>query len=369
MKKICIALFFVIVLVGSFFVPARVRADTEVFTAPGSVARARVLSVDMQQTYAPQGEDVGAVSITTQELTVQILSGDTKGQIVHVISNTFQAYVGETLFVYHILNNTPGGEYEVNEPDRLPVLLALCVLFLISLFVFGGWQGVRAIATLSGSLALIFCILVPGILHGYSPVYLSLTISLGIIVLGAFITHGFNKTTAAAVLSMIGTICITGLITSIAMYAAHFTGRVSDTDGYLYQYTRGTIDLSSILFAGILIGLLGVLYDISISQAISVEELIRADASMSIKRLYQRAIRIGREHIGALVNTLAIAYVGVSLPLILYSYLTPSGSILFTINREIFSTEIIRALIGSTGLILAVPITTVIAITYLKKWT
>ena len=110
-----------------------------------------------------------------------------------------------------------------------------------------------------------------------------------------------------------------------------------------------------------MIGLLGVLYDIAIGQAIAVEELLRAGAHMTRWHVYKRAIRIGREHIGALVNTLAIAYVGSALPLILLSQEGTSFGFLYNINSEIFATEIVRILIGSIGLILGVPVTTFIA--------
>jgi uncharacterized membrane protein len=115
-----------------------------------------------------------------------------------------------------------------------------------------------------------------------------------------------------------------------------------------------------LLFGGIMIGLLGVLYDIAIGQAIAIEELFRAGKHLTRRQVYKRGIRIGREHIGALVNTLAIAYVGASLPLLLLMQNSTTG-ILFIINNEVFSTEIVRILIGSIGLILGVPITTLIA--------
>ena len=115
-----------------------------------------------------------------------------------------------------------------------------------------------------------------------------------------------------------------------------------------------------------MIGLLGILYDAAIGQAIAVEELKRAAAHYSHWELYRRALRIGREHIGALVNTLAIAYVGVSLPLLLLLHFT-NMSIEATINQEIFATEIIRTMVGSIGLILAVPLTTLISVWMLRK--
>jgi uncharacterized membrane protein len=145
------------------------------------------------------------------------------------------------------------------------------------------------------------------------------------------------------------------------MHAAALSGLATEEEVYLNFDTQGTIDMVGLLFGGIMIGLLGVLYDIAIGQAIAVEELFRAGIHMTRLQVYTRAIRIGREHIGALVNTLAIAYVGSALPLLLLAQQGTSFGIAYSINSEIFATEIVRILIGSIGLILAVPVTTLIA--------
>jgi uncharacterized membrane protein len=200
----------------------------------------------------------------------------------------------------------------------------------------------------------------PGILDGYSPILVSIGVASLIIIIGSYITHGFNRTTTAAVIGMIATVLITGLGAFYVVHAAHLSGYNSEEDVYLNFNSRGTIDLVGLLFGGIMIGLLGVLYDIAIGQAIAVEELFRAGIHMTRLQVYRRAIRIGREHIGALVNTLAIAYVGAALPLLLVLQNSTYG-IAYAINNEIFATEIVRILIGSIGLILAVPVTTLLA--------
>jgi uncharacterized membrane protein len=189
---------------------------------------------------------------------------------------------------------------------------------------------------------------------------MSIIVSSIIIILGSYITHGFNKTTSAAVVGMIITISCIGLFAYHSINLTGLTGFETDESTYLHFNSRGTIDLAGLLLGGILIGLLGVMYDAAIGQAISVEELHRVAPHIPRSMIYKRAIRIGREHIGALVNTLAIAYVGASLPLLLLFHLS-SESALVILNREIFSTEIVRSLVSSIGLILTVPITTIIA--------
>ena len=156
---------------------------------------------------------------------------------------------------------------------------------------------------------------------------------------------------------MIITVIITGLLAFAAVHFGKLTGFDSESAIYLNLNSRGQIDIVGILLGGIMIGLLGVLYDVAIGQAISVEELHRIAPHVERRKIFTRALRIGREHIGALVNTLAIAYVGASLSLLLL-FTQSSMEFSVPINKEIFATENIRILIGSFGLVLAVPITT-----------
>jgi len=306
------------------------------------------------------------ISQETQMITAEIISGKDKGKIIELNNDYTMVLVGDKFFGQHYTND--GVEtYYFYELNRLPSIAFFTILFLFILFLFGGIQGIRGLVSLIGSLALIIYILIPSILGGYSPILVSLLVSSAIIVIGSFITHGFNKTTLSAVVGMMITIIITGILASIAVHISHLSGYSSEEAVYLNYNVDKKIDLAGLLLSGILIGLLGILYDVAIGQAVAVEELLRANPKIKRATLYKRSIRIGREHIGALVNTLAIAYVGVSLPLLLLFSSNNTESIPFTLNREIFATEIIRTLIGSIGLILAVPITTFIAIFFLTK--
>jgi uncharacterized membrane protein len=150
------------------------------------------------------------------------------------------------------------------------------------------------------------------------------------------------------------------------VHSARLTGFSSEEATYLNFDTSGSIDFVGLLLGGLVIGLLGILYDAAISQAIAVEELWAMNREATRRHVFTRAMRIGREHVGALVNTLAIAYVGAYLPLLLLFKLTAMQGPLVTINQELFATEILRTLVGSTGLILAVPITTAIAVWMLQ---
>lgn len=318
--------------------------------------KARVISASEAVVTTIPGTDA---LTTTQTLEAEVLG--TGARIV--IENDYaQLAPGDVFYARHTVNELDGLDtWALADPYRLPVLLGLTVLFLILVSLFGGMPGVRGFASFCGSIVLIFTVLVPGILNGYSPIIVSIGVAGLIIVVGSYITHGFSRMTTSAVLGMLATVSLTGILAFWAVHAAHLTGYAAEESIYLTFDTRGSIDLVGLLFGGIMIGLLGVLYDIAIGQAIAVEELYRAGAGTTPGYVYRRALRIGREHIGALVNTLAIAYVGASLPLLLLVSNSADTGLAFTMNSEVFATEIIRILIGSIGLVLAVPVTTLIA--------
>ena len=334
------------------YAEATLVADTEVFE------KAQVVEVTNQGTSTIPGSDTVS---STQTLKIQVLNGVDEGKTATFKNDYIQLSVGDIFYARHQSNHLDSTDYwSVSDPYRLNILLGLAVAFVILLFLFGGIQGVRGLASLFGSFGLIFYVLIPGLYGGYNAVLVSIGVASLIIVVGSYITHGFNRTTTSAVLGMIITVIITGLGAYYVVHAAQLSGYGSEESTFLNLNVRGKIDMVGLLFGGIIIGLLGVLYDIAIGQAIAIEELFSAGKHLTRKEVYTRAIRIGREHIGELVNTLAIAYVGASLPLILLIQSSTTG-VLFIINNEIFSTEIVRILIGSIGLILGVPITTLIA--------
>ena len=351
-------------LIFCFIFPLSSDAQELVFDKVITV-KAEIVEIIKQEIKIIPGTEVKR---NNQTLKVRIIEGNEKGKEIILDNDYVDLNKGEIFLLRHTTDSLSGTDYySVDEPYRLPNIFFLVVIFLLAVFLFGGIQGVRGIVSLVGSLLLIVYVLLPGILHGYSPLFVTIGVSSLIIIVGSFITHGFNKTTVSAVLGMVITVLITGLM---AFWSVHFTklsGFGSEEVVYLNLNAQGTIDVIGLLLGGIMIGLLGVLYDVAIGQAISVEELIRIAPHVQKKIIYQRAIRIGREHIGALVNTLAIAYVGASLPLLLLFSQSSTESILITMNREIFATEIVRTMIGSIGLILAVPITTIVSVWLLKK--
>lgn len=362
MKKFIV--FSVIIFIFLFSPQAHAQQGT-IMQDKVTTLRAVVNRVISQEMRTIPGTDT---KTTYQSIEVTILEGEKQGKQVTLDNDYLALKQGEVFFLVDTVRAEDGQEvYAVGDPDRLPALLFFAVLFVALVLIFGGLQGIRGLLSLCGSFLLIFFALLPGILHGYSPILVSIGVASLIIILGSYITHGFNKTTTSAVIGMIMTVIITGALAAHAVGWAHLSGFSSDEATYLNFNTRGTMDLAGLLLGGILIGLLGVLYDVAIGQAVSVEELYRAGPDLGRKQIFRRTLRIGREHIGALVNTLAIAYVGASLPLLLLFVSAGSGSYLPIINREIFADEIIRILIGSIGLVIAVPITTLLSVVMLVK--
>jgi uncharacterized membrane protein len=326
--------------------------------------KAQVLGILVQQ-----GQQIPDSASYYQTLKAKILGGSEKGATVTVEEDYLHLKVGDTFYLIHNIDPLDAIDvYYVSDPYRMPVLYIVGALFLICLMLFGGWQGIRGFVSLIASVLVIFYFFLPGILNGYSPALLSIGIASLIIVVGSYFTHGFTRTTTSAVIGMLITIVITGLIAYWSVYTARLSGYANQESGLLNLVANGKIDFVGLLLGGMLIGLLGVLYDSAIGQAVAVEELHRIGPHIPRWTIYKRALRIGREHIGALVNTLAIAYVGASLPLLLlFSNTLTSVSIEATVNKEVFAGELLRIMIGSIGLILAVPITTLIAVWIIIK--
>lgn len=319
--------------------------------------KARVLDVSELPS---ETEYWSGIESEAQTVTIEVLEGADKGVTATFKNNFTQVEKGDLVYVRHAVGGFDTETWSIADLYRIPVLIAVGLAFLALLALFGGMQGLRALASLAGSLVLIFYLLIPSIYTGHSPILVSIGVASLIIILGSYVTHGFNRTTTIAMIGMVGTVILVGAGTYLAIHAGHLSGFTTEENAYLNLGTGGRIDMVGLLFGGIMIGLLGVLYDIAIGQAVTVEELVAAGAHYTRAQVFRRGMRVGREHIGALVNTLAIAYVGAALPILLL-FKEADTTIAYVLNSERFATEIIRILMGSIGLILAVPLTTLLA--------
>jgi uncharacterized membrane protein len=325
--------------------------------------KARVVEVVSEETRLVEGTNTHS---TFQELQVEILEGDRKGEILTINNDFITLKQGDTFFLNYLITVDGAESYSVRDIERRPTVFFFVGLFIVFIIAFGGMQGIRSLLSLAGSLLIIVFVLLPMLLKGYPPVLMSTLIATIILFLAIYFTHGFNKESTAAFLGTVIAIVFTGLLAYIAVTVTRLSGFGSDETVYLNISTNGLLNMQGLLLGAIIIGVLGVLDDIAITQATVVRELYGSASHLSKKEIYTKAIRVGKEHVGALVNTLALAYTGASLPLLLlYSTSTNNTSMIF--NYEIFATEIIRTIVGSIGLILTVPLATGIAVLLLSR--
>lgn len=358
--RLSLLLSMALVFSGTLTAHAQVPGQMETAQSAVTVLKAHVLRVIRTETKEIPGTDnVGLY----QTLSARLLSGTDTGKTVTVENDYLALEAGDTFYLIHTTNTLDGIDaYTVLEPDRLPALGIMLAVFIIIVILIGGWTGLRGLLALAASILLVFYALLPGIAAGYDPVVVASLVAGLIVIFGSYLTHGVNRTTSAAVLGLIATVVVTALIAKFAISFTYLSGFSEESTVALSFASRGSIDFIGLLLGAMLIGALGILYDAAIGQAIAVEELLRAAPQASRRYIFTRAMRMGREHIGALVNTLAIAYVGVALPLLLLFQSYGAESFLQTINHEMFATEIVRAIVGSLGIVLAVPLSTLAAL-------
>lgn len=357
MCKLARLVVIMLLVASTAMIPGLAWAQDEA-TSLGGLVPARVIEVIDQETRQIPGLDVVS---TYQTLKVEILEGDQAGQIVEIEDDFLNSEAGDRLFLRYVRD--VGGEiiYSVEEPDRRMALLFFVALFAVAVMAIARWQGVKALLSLVVAFAVIYYVLFPLLLKGFSPVWLSVVVSSIVLAAAIFSTHGFNREATAALGGTILVLVVTGCLAYLSVLVTNLSGFASDESVYLNFSTGGELNFQGLLLAAIIIGIIGVLDDIAITQSVAVAEIYSAAPDISKSDLYHKVLRIGREHVVALVNTLVFAYVGASLPLLLLFYLSAEPAS-FLLNREIFATEIIRTVIGSIGLILTVPITTYIAV-------
>jgi uncharacterized membrane protein len=228
-------------------------------------------------------------------------------------------------------------------------MLLLLVLFVASIVVLGRWRGVGALAGLAMSLVVIVVFALPALLDGSNSVAVAIVTAGAIAFVALVLAHGRGLATAAALLSTLASLALTALLAWVFLAASKFTGFGDESVGFL-DALGSQIDPRGLLLAGVVIGSLGVLDDVTVTQVSAVWELKRASPNSGFSELYGRALRIGRDHISSTVNTLFLAYAGASLPLLLL-FSEAEQDLGSTATREVVAVEVVRALVGSIGLV------------------
>jgi uncharacterized membrane protein len=253
----------------------------------------------------------------------------------------------------------PGREYSISDFDRQGPMLLLAIAFAVLVVLFGRLRGALSLIGLGLSLAVVLAFMVPAILNGESALAVAVIGSLAVMIATILLAHGVNPKSLAAILGTAASLVVTVGLAVIFTDLTHLIGRSSEEAAFL-QINDSGVSLEGLLLAGMIVAALGVLDDVTVSQSSTVLALRAANPGQSFRELFTRAMDVGRDHVSATVNTLVLAYVGASLPLLL---IFSSGSIGFldAVNLEIIAKEIVATLVGSIGLIAAVPITTALA--------
>nr|WP_225956326.1 YibE/F family protein [Amycolatopsis lexingtonensis] len=249
--------------------------------------------------------------------------------------------------------------FQLVDFQRGTPLLVLAALFAVAVLVLGRWQGLAALVALGLSFVVIALFILPAILAGENPLVVAIAGAGAIMFIALYLTHGLSARTSAAVLGTLVSLALIGILSAIFSAAASLTGLDDSTSTLIGSLGHG-IDARGLLLAGVVIGALGVLDDVTVTQTSAVWELRRANPDLPWQELYRSGLRIGRDHVGSAVNTLVMAYAGAALPVLLYSSISGVG-LGSLLGSEEIAQEIIRTLAGSVGIVAAVPVTTVLA--------
>jgi len=249
----------------------------------------------------------------------------------------------------------------VSDRWRAPALAAILGLFAAAVTLVGGWRGVRSLIALALTLGVVVRMVVPLILAGWSPVLVAVAAGSLVTLATILLTEGVRATTFAAVAGTFAALVLTALLALAGNALAAFTTlQGQEAASFLQSTGRGGLDIAGLLLAGVIFGALGVLDDVTVTQAATVEELAAADPTASPARLFERGMNVGRSHIAATVNTLVLAYVGASLPLLVLFAAGRQDPLLIASGENV-AVEIVRSLVGSIGIVAAVPFTTAVS--------
>jgi len=310
----------------------------------------------------PPGEDGPAAEVNgCGTAVVRVTDGAARGQQVSspLPNGPGAPQVAEGDEVQLIRSSGPDGDtWTVVDHQRDTELWVLAVAFALAVVAFARWRGVSALAGLGVTFTLLLVFVVPAILAGESPVLVAVVGSSAIILAVLYLTHGFSLTTTVAVVGTLVSLALTGLLSALAVASLGLTGFTDDLSTAVG--TTYGVDMRGLLLAGIVIGSLGVLDDVTVTQAATVAELARADPASRVLDLYRAGARVGRAHVASVINTIVLAYAGSSLPLVIL-VVANNDSFAQVVTDQIIAQEIVRSAVATLGLVAAVPITTGLA--------
>jgi len=351
MKRICL-----ILLAIFLFLPSQALAQEEILE--GKV-------VNILEEKQQEGQSY-------QKIEILVTKGSLKDEKI-VVESGYLPTVSQPDYKVNdwvLINYTQDAEgnelFYITDFIRRDSLLLLFFLFVITVTFIGQWRGISSLFGLLISFLVIFKFILPQINAAWDPILTAIIGSLAIIPLTFYLSHGFNQKTTIAIGGTLIALIITGFLAKFFVELARLSGYASEEAAFLQVAKQGNFNIKGLLLAGIIIGALGVLDDITVSQAAIVQQLKETNPKISPQDLFARAMKVGHDHIASMVNTLVLVYTGAALPLLLLfiNNPLPFGQV---INNEIIAEEIIRTLVASIGLISAVPITSLLASKFLKQ--
>jgi uncharacterized membrane protein len=286
--------------------------------------------------------------------------GDTVEAGLPYGASTPDVDVGDRVVLSYAAQAPEGQQYVWADFDRTRPMLALILVFVLAVVFLSRWEGIGSLFSLGVSLVALYVFVLPALSHGESPLLVAVTAASFIMIVALYATHGVSAMTSAAVVGTLLSLALTAGLGVVFTGVMHFTGLGDETNRILIGVLPD-VQFGGLLLAGLIIGALGVLDDVTVTQAAAVWELAAADRRMARPALFGAAMRIGRSHVSATVNTLVLAYAGAALPALLtFSAINDNG---FKVGlTDTVSQEIVRSLVGSLGIIAAVPITTAVAV-------
>ncbi|MFC5765475.1 YibE/F family protein [Actinacidiphila bryophytorum] len=341
---------------------ARTGVGFDQQTRQGRVVELAAVSCKAAQA-APDTTAAGTPdSDACQKATIEVSSGPDKGTTFTEIvqpDQTRRYTAGEGVVLAYAPTAPPGLRYSVTDVQRGFPLALLAGIFALAVIVVGRLRGLMALVALAVSFGVLTLFILPAILHGDDPLLVAVVGGSAIMLIALYMCHGVNARTSVAVIGTLCSLFLIGVLGSVFISWAHLTGNTSDETGLIHSLYPG-IQIKGVLLAGVIIGSLGVLDDVTVTQVAAVWELKDADPGAGPRKLYRAGMRIGRDHIASVVNTLVMAYAGAALPLLLLFSIARSG-VLQVAGSELVAEEIVRTLVGSIGLVASVPLTTALA--------
>lgn len=360
-KKIFLPIFFLFLLFTS-----GVFAQQENFPKE-EILEGKIVKILKEDVVRKAGEQT-----LYQKLVVLIKNGSLAGKEVEIEVGDIplvgqQKYkAGDEVLISYSKDLEGNDLFFITDYIRRKPMVWLGIIFIVLTILIGRWRGLSSLFGLGISFLVIFKYILPQIYAGKDPVLIAVSGSLIIIPFTFYLSHGLNKKTTIAILGTLIALIITGFLAKFFIDLTKLTGYASEEAGFLQVAKQGVINIKGLLLAGVIIGALGVLDDITVSQAAVAEQLRKANPKMKNSEIFFRAMNVGQDHIASMVNTLVLVYTGAALPLLLLFIDNPLPYSQ-VINYEIIAEEVVRTLVGSIGLILAVPITTFLASNLLLK--